>query len=233
MGFRSSRSRVSTSASSRLSASETSRTTAGICVSPAILAARQRRSPTMSWYPGPAFRTTTGWIKPDFWRDAASSFKALISKSFLGCCGFGLMVSVAISWTPAASPGVGSPRPGGSKAPRPRPSPCRLVMDEHLLGELEVGNGSGRPEVVEKDGTAVAGRLRETNVARDHCREGLPAEMLMHLVLHLGRKARAAIEHREEDPLHCEARVEARAHHVDGADQLGQPLHGVVLALER
>src|SRR5262245_41857817 len=124
------------------------------------------------------------------------------------------MASVAISWTPAASPGVGSPMLGGSKAPRPRPSPCRLVMDEHLLGEFEIGNGSGGPEVVEKDWASVAGRLRETNVARDHRREGLSPQVLMHFVLHLGCEARAAVKHREEDPLDGEPRVQALAHHV-------------------
>src|SRR6266513_1605442 len=49
IGFRSSRSRFSTSASSRLWASVASRTIAGIRSSPAWRAARQRRSPAMSW----------------------------------------------------------------------------------------------------------------------------------------------------------------------------------------
>ena len=57
-------SRFSTRASSRLSASVASRMTAGMRSMPASLAARHRRSPTMSWYPCPALRTTTAGADP-------------------------------------------------------------------------------------------------------------------------------------------------------------------------
>src|SRR5262247_2478824 len=88
---------------------------------------------------------------------------------------------------------------GGSKAPNPRPSPCRLFMAKHLLGEIQIRNGSWRTYVVEHDGLSIARCFRDANVSRDDGRQDLISQVLLHFALDLTSKARAPIEHREHN----------------------------------
>jgi hypothetical protein len=53
------------------------------------------------------------------------------------------------------------------------------------------------------------------------------------LVLDLGRETRARVDHREQDPRDAERRIEPPLHEVDRAEQLREPLEGVVLGLHR
>ena len=52
-------------------------------------------------------------------------------------------------------------------------------------------------------------------------------------VAHLGRHARAAVEHRQHDPADSEARVESFPDELDRLQQLREPLERVELALQR
>ena len=57
--------------------------------------------------------------------------------------------------------------------------------------------------------------------------------MPAHLRLDLGREPRAAVHHRQQDAGDPEPRVQARLHELDRAEQLREPLEGVVLGLHR
>src|SRR5882724_7145480 len=234
MGFRSSRRRFSTSASSRLCASVTSRMTAGIRVRPASLAARQRRSPTTSWYPSPSRRTTTGWSTPLCVKDAARSCKALSLKSFLGCFGFGTIASTGSSTAAAVTASWPAEPEGESRAPKPRPSPCwRLTMCDHLSGEIEIGRGASRLEVVQHDGLPMARSLAKPYIPRDYRGHYLISQVPLRFSADLASQAGPAIEHRQDDAFYHEGWVQPLMHQPDGPDDMGKPLHGVVLALER
>ena len=81
----------------------------GIAARPAARAARQRRSPTSSWYRSPARRTTTGCSTPCCSIESESLASASGSKRLRGCSGLGSMRSTGIS------PGEGL----GRQAPAP------------------------------------------------------------------------------------------------------------------
>src|SRR5882724_201611 len=168
----------------------------------------------------------TGWITPDALIDEMSSSKASGLKDFLGWAGFGSIWSIGISIRTSSAAGVAERR-----APRPRPSP-RLFMPENLPREFEICDRPARPQIVQHHGLAVARRLREPHVARNHRVEDLAREIAVHLVADLERQARPAIEHREHDALDREARVQALAHEPDGLEKLREPLQGVELALK-
>src|SRR3990172_7064004 len=173
-------------------------------------------------------RTITGWITPEALIEAASSFKVLESKAFLGWFGLTSIWPTGIS-TRASSPSLGVEE---SRAPRPRPSP-RLFMSQDLPREFEVRERAARPEVVEHHRLAVARRLGETHIAGDDGIEDLTREVAMDLVANLEREAGPAVEHRQHDALDFEPGVQALAHELDGLEQVSEPLEGVELALER
>src|SRR5919197_2170526 len=113
-----------------------------------------------------------GWRIPEALIDCASSSSASSLNPFRGWFGFGAKASIGSS---SSRPPTSGSAGGGSSAPRPRPS-ARFIMGEHLLGEFQVRDGAGRAEIVLQDGPAVARRLREADVARDHRPEELAAE---------------------------------------------------------
>src|SRR5215469_2735229 len=119
-----------------------------------------------------------------------------------------------------------------SKAPRPRPSPCLGFMSEHLLGQLEIGDGSGRLEVVEHDRFSMAGRLGDPHVPRNDRLEYLAAQMTLDLAFDLSGETGPPIEHCENHALDGESRVEFLLDEVDGPQDVSQALHRVVLALK-
>jgi hypothetical protein len=79
----------------------------------------------------------------------------------------------------------------------------------------------------------VARRLGDPDVAWDDGVEDLVPEVPLDLGSDLERQARPAIEHREDDPLDRQPGVRPAPHEVERLHELGQPLQGVVLALER
>src|SRR5688572_21321810 len=105
-------------------------------------------------------------------------------------------------------------------------------MSKNLLGQLQVRDGARGLQVVEEYRAAMARRLSQANITRDHGRERLAPQMLVNLGLDLGGEAGAPVEHRKQDPLDRQPGIQALLDHVDGPDQLRQPLHGVVLTLE-
>src|SRR4030095_1856825 len=104
------------------------------------------------------------------------------------------MLSVAISWVPAEVSGAGETE-GPSSAPRPRPSPCLGFMSQYLLGQVEVGRGSGGLEVVEHYWLAMARCLGDSNISRNDRLHHLATKVALDFCLHLGRQACPAIEH--------------------------------------
>src|SRR3989304_1257224 len=121
-------------------------------------------------------RTITGWITPEALIEAASSFKVLESKAFLGWFGLTAIWPTGIS-TRASSPSLGVEE---SRAPRPRPSP-RLFMSQDLPREFEVRGRAARLEVVEHLWLAVARFLREPCLGVDAVGENLTREVAMDL----------------------------------------------------
>jgi len=107
------------------------------------------------------------------------------------------------------------------------------VALEELAGEREVGLGAPRSHVVENDRHPVAGRLAEAHVAGDDGVVRLLLEEAAHLARHLLPEVGAVVDHGEQDALDVEARVEGAAHAAHRGDQLGKPLEGEVLAVQR
>src|SRR5689334_24090978 len=98
--------------------------------------------------------------------DSERPWRASWSNVCRGWRGFGATMSTGTR----RSSGETSPLSVGVRiAARPRPIPrLPLATRGHLLGELEVGLGAGAVRVVVDDRDAVARRLSETHVARDH-----------------------------------------------------------------
>ena len=61
----------------------------------------------------------------------------------------------------------------------------------------------------------------------------VPAEVPSRLGFDVGGEVRPRIGHREDDAVDRKPRIEVVANEVDGGQQLGQSLQGVVLTLER
>src|SRR5579862_604545 len=101
-----------------------------------------------------------------------------------GWKGLASISSMATSACPAAA-GVFSTV--WSSALRPRPN-AFLVMLDDLLGQIQIAGGALAFRVVEKNGFAETGRLRQAHIARDHGGENLVAEEIPQIVTHLARK---------------------------------------------
>src|SRR4051812_904425 len=104
--------------------------------------------------------------------DAASSCSRSGSKTRLGWTGLASISSMRIVWGLTAAAGAEAAAAGsatgalrvGRRAVNPLPSALRgpsggLFIGENLLGQLNVGLGSFRANVVTQDWLAVAGRL--------------------------------------------------------------------------
>ena len=96
-----------------------------------------------------------------------------------------------------------------------------------------IGLGAPRVGPIQGDRLPVARGLGQADVARDHGIEHGLGEMRPHLDRHFGGQVRPCVVHRENDALHGEVGIQVIAHEVHRSDELGQPLEGVVLALDR
>ena len=139
-------------ATAAASESEYSRTTTGTSRSPAICAARQRRSPaTISCPPLARGRTTIGWTMPRERTECASSSRADSSTIRRGWCRPRWMRSTGrlrtLSFpTPLVAPGpvsgvAGAPGMFPRRASRPRPSPRFL----DISGPVDLYGRAGFP----------------------------------------------------------------------------------------
>src|SRR3970282_1421232 len=88
--------------------------------------------------------------------DCARSCKLLLSKAFLGCGGFGSMLSMGSSCAFDNTVSASGEGEDDNRAPNPRPKPCLALMGKHLLGQLEVGCRTRRAEIVKHDRLAIA-----------------------------------------------------------------------------
>src|SRR6516165_9728218 len=94
-----------------------------------------------------------------------------------------------------------SSRPRSASSPRPR---RRLFTFDDLHDEFGVGPGASGPGCVIEDALAVAGRLADVDVARDHGAEDGVVEVAAHLFGHLARQVERGVEHGEDDPANLE-----------------------------
>src|SRR5262245_65684954 len=115
------------------------------------------------------------------------------------------MLSIGSSRSDSASEGSEA-----SSAPRPRPSPRRLIMAQHLPGQIEVSSGTGGPDVVQHHRLAVARRLCQTYVPRNDRIEDLPRKVAIDLFADLERQAGPAVEHGEHEALDNQGRLKPR-----------------------
>ena len=100
-------------------------------------------------------------------------------------------------------------------------------------GELKKGHRPLRRRVEDESRQAVAGRLGQTDVARDDGVEDLVAEVSLELLADLCLQGDAGIEHHAQDADHLERRVDVGVDLLDGVDQVGQAFEGEILALHR
>ena len=86
---------------------------------------------------------------------------------------------------------------------------------------------------MQRDRQAEARCLGESNAAWHDRVEDRGSEMTADLGGDIGREVRPAVEHRQDDALDLEIRVEVVANEIHGGNQLGKSFKGVVLALDR
>ena len=107
------------------------------------------------------------------------------------------------------------------------------IAGAELLGECGVRGGPGRVRRVVRDRLAVAGRLGESNVARDDGIEHAVTQMPPDFTRDIGRELRPSVVHRQDHALEGEVRVQVITNEFEGGKQLRQSFQGVVLTLER
>src|SRR5208282_4894261 len=235
-GFRSSRCKFSTTAISSARWSDTSRTIAGMRCNPARWAARQRRSPAMSWKRCPTGRTTTGWISPVARMDCASSSRLSSRKRVRGWRGLGSISSMSTSRAPPGAAGSGETGLGfgsGSriKALKPLPS-AFLAIGNHLPGELNIARRTCTVYVIEYNRLTVARRFRKAHIARDYRLKNLLAEEAPQVRADLFGKGGSLIVHRQKNSLDGEVAVQRSADPHERVEELRNPFEGQVFALD-
>ena len=108
----------------------------------------------------------------------------------------------------------------------------RAVVLHELNGEVHVGLAALALRLVEIDGLAVAGRLRNADGARDGGLVDLGPEVLFDLLHDLHGQVQAAGEHREDHALNVQIGVILLADGLQGADELRQTFQRIILALD-
>src|SRR5678816_1812213 len=86
---------------------------------------------------------------------------------------------------------------------------------------------------MEHDRSAEARCFGEPDVTWNDRLEDLARKEPVHLVLDLQSQARPPIEHRQHDPEHVEAGIEAFTNELDRLREMSQPLQGEELTLQR
>ena len=108
-----------------------------------------------------------------------------------------------------------------------------LVASAELRREVAIRLRALRLRPVQRDRQAVTGRLRQADAARDDGLVDHRSEMSADLRRDFGRQVRPGVEHREQDSLDREVRVQVVPNQVDRGGELAEALEGVVLALDR
>ena len=102
---------------------------------------------------------------------------------------------------------------------------------QHLLRQLAVGLRRGACRVVLEDGAALHGRLRIAHGLADPGAVDELTEVLLEDLDRLARVQRATVEHRRDDPLDPDVRVQVLSHHRERVLQLHETTERKVLAL--
>src|ERR1035437_7189128 len=212
---------------SRATSSSRSSTSAGIATSPAILAARHRRSPATSWNRcGPRGRTRTGWRTPCSRIDAASSSSADSSKTRRGFSGLASILSSGTLRTPLVLPPSAERRltmdgESSRSSERRRAAFARksgLAKFDDLLRELaECPGGLGAAGV---SGDRATGErcLAELHGVPDDRVEDVVLAELAQLVEHLAAQDRASVVERRKQAQDAEIAIQLRPDRVDHLD---------------
>src|SRR2546423_700932 len=223
--------------------SSISSTSAGIVAWPAIFDARQRRSPAMSWnWWLPSGRTRMGWRTPCSRIEAASSWSDSSSKTIRGCSGFGVIRSTGTVRTPTVRPalsdvsrltmaGESSRSSDSRRAAAARKSGLAKVDD--LLCKAAIRPGGFRGPGVARDGPAHEWGFAQLHGALDDAAEDVVVADDPKLVEHVLREVRSAVEEGRQEAQDLEVPVELHPDHVDDLDEVVEPLHRVVLGLDR
>src|SRR5579875_895194 len=168
----------STRACSRLVASSTVLTSAGMVARPARWAARKRRSPAISSYSSaPTWRTRMGWRTPTALTESTSEERASSSKFVLGWNWLG---RIWLSGTCRRADSLEMVVAWGMSAPKPRPRPLRRDTTD-LLRQLAVGDGTARARIVDRDRLAKRRRLRYADGTGDDVLRHNLSEVSAHL----------------------------------------------------
>src|SRR5262249_21687246 len=120
-----------------------------------------------------------------------------------------------------------------SSASGPSRMLARLRAIEHLLGELAIGLCGVAARVVLEDRRPLDRGLRVADGLANPGVEDEAAEVLPEDLDRLARVQRAAVEHRWEDPLDRDLRVQVIADHAQRVLELDEPAKREVLALHR
>src|ERR1035437_1110392 len=220
---------------SRATSSSRSSTSAGIATSPAILAARHRRSPATSWNRcGPRGRTRTGWRTPCSRIDAASSSRADSSKTRRGFSGLASILSSGTLRTPLVLPPSAERRltmdgESSRSSERRRAAYARksgLAKFDDLLRELSECPGRLGAARVGGDRSTGQGGLAQLHGVPDDRVEDVMLAELSQLVEHLAPQDRSSVIERREQAEDSEVSVQL------GADR-GDDLHQGIQALQR
>ena len=164
------------------------------------------------------------------------------------------MPATGIIWTapPRAPRRRRGPAPPAATSPsseeRPRPSPDGRFFGEgiahaasallrqprdQLAGQRHIGFRARAAMVVDQGRQAVARRLREADVARDHRVEHHLAEAGADVVGDLGGEVVAPVVHGERDAEDRELGIEAGADPLDRLEQLAEPFQREEFGLQR
>src|SRR5664280_578029 len=227
---------------SRATSSSSSSTSAGIAASPAILAARHRRSPATSWnWFGPNGRTSTGWRTPCSRIDAASSSRADSSKTRRGFSGFASILSSGTLRTPLVRPPSAERRltmdgESSRSSERRRAAYARksgLAKFDDLLRELS--ECPGRLGAARVGGDRATGQRRLAQLHRvpdDRVEDVIVAE-LAEFVEHLAAKDRASVVEGWQEAENAEVAVQLGPDRGDDLYERIEALERVVLRLHR
>src|SRR5262249_10512470 len=105
------------------------------------------------------------------------------------------------------------------------------AASQELTSQRQIGLSAFGSDIVGKNRLSKRGGFRESDASGDDRPEDPVAEMLPDVLGDLTRQVRALVEHRQDDALDRERRIEGRAHALDRVHELGEPFQRKVLGL--
>src|SRR5690554_6373982 len=111
-----------------------------------------------------------------------------------------------------------------------RPS-SRLEPVEELTRKIHVAIRAARRRIIKDDGLAIRRRLGQPHIPRDD--RAIDMEMSPDFISHLIGEVIPRVEHRQQDAVNIERRVQRGAHTLNRIDELAKPLERIIFALKR